>query len=301
MGAELNSLRASGSSLEGRVAVITGAGRGIGREHALLFAKEGASVVVNDLGGSNSGEGADTGPAQEVVAEITAAGGSAVWNTENIATWDGAKNLVQQAIDDFGRLDVVVNNAGILRDAFIAGMEESQWDAVINVHLKGHFAVLRHAAEYWKTQSKAGDQPNAAVINTASASGTTLPNAGQANYGAAKAAIAALTLVAADELERYGVRVNAIAPIARTRLTLATPGMGALMSEPDEGEVDLFSPANISPLVAYLATEKCPVTGKVFAVQGGAISNLRGWHDTDTIETDGLWTIDDIAARVPGA
>jgi NAD(P)-dependent dehydrogenase (short-subunit alcohol dehydrogenase family) len=301
MGAELNSLRASGSSLEGRVAVITGAGRGIGREHALLFAKEGASVVVNDLGGSNSGEGADTGPAQEVVAEITAAGGSAVWNTENIATWDGAKNLVQQAIDDFGRLDVVVNNAGILRDAFIAGMEESQWDAVINVHLKGHFAVLRHAAEYWKTQSKAGDQPNAAVINTASASGTTLPNAGQANYGAAKAAIAALPLVAADELERYGVRVNAIAPIARTRLTLATPGMGALMSEPDEGEVDLFSPANISPLVAYLATEKCPVTGKVFAVQGGAISNLRGWHDTDTIETDGLWTIDDIAARVPGA
>ncbi|MGV0698587.1 SDR family oxidoreductase [Mycobacterium novum] len=287
------------AALEGRVAVITGAGRGIGREHALLFAAEGASVVVNDLGGSNAGEGSDAGPAQQVVEEITAAGGKAVANTENIASWDGAKGLVQQAIDEFGRLDVLVNNAGILRDAFIPGMAESQWDAVINVHLKGHFAMLHHGAAYWKAQSKAGDQPNAAVINTASGSGVTLPNAGQANYGAAKAGIAALTLIAAEELDRYGVRVNAIAPIARTRLTLATPGMGALMAEPEEGEVDLFSPANISPLVAYLATDKCPVTGRVYAVQGGAISALRGWHDTETIETDGVWQIDDIAARLP--
>lgn len=288
------------SALEGRVAVITGAGRGIGRAHALLFASEGASVVVNDLGGSNSGDGADAGPAHEVVAEIRAAGGNAVANTENIATWNGAQTLVQQAIGEFGRLDVVVNNAGILRDCFIPTMTESDWDAVIAVHLKGHFSVLRHAAEYWKAQSKAGDQPMASVINTASGSGTTIPNAGQANYGSAKAAIAALTLVAADELERYGVRVNAIAPIARTRLTLATPGMGALMAEPeDEGEVDLFSPANISPLVAYLATEKCPVTGRVYAVQGGAISQLAGWHDVETIETDGLWRIDDIAERLP--
>ncbi len=290
------------SQLEGRVAVITGAGRGIGREHALLFAAEGASVVVNDLGGSNSGQGSDAGPAQEVVAEIRAAGGTAVANTENVATWDGAKSLVAQAVDEFGRLDVVVNNAGILRDGFIATLTEADWDAVIAVHLKGHFSVLRHAAEYWKAQSKAGEQPRASVINTASASGTTLPNAGQSNYGSAKAAIAALTLVAADELERYGVRVNAIAPIARTRLTLATPGMGTLMAEPEEeGEVDLFSPANISPLVAYLATEKCPVTGRVYAVQGGAISQLAGWHDVDTIETDGLWDIDDIAARLPRA
>ncbi|ALI26398.1 3-oxoacyl-[acyl-carrier protein] reductase [Mycolicibacterium fortuitum] len=288
------------SALNGRVAVITGAGRGIGREHALLFASQGASVVVNDLGGSNAGEGSDSGPAHEVVAEIEAAGGRAVANTANVATWDGAKSLVQQAIDEFGRLDVVVNNAGILRDGFIPTMAESDWDAVIAVHLKGHFAVLRHAAEYWKAQSKAGDRPNASVINTASGSGTTIPNAGQANYGSAKAAIAALTLVAADELERYGVRVNAIAPIARTRLTLATPGMGALMAEPeDEDEVDLFSPANISPLVAYLATEKCPITGRVYAVQGGAISQLAGWHDVETIETDGLWQLDDIAARLP--
>ncbi|MGH3542161.1 MAG: SDR family oxidoreductase [Mycobacterium sp.] len=286
-------------ALDGRVAVITGAGRGIGREHALLFAQQGATVVVNDLGGDNSGEGADSGPAHDVVQEITAAGGTAVANTENVATWSGAESVVRQAVDEFGRLDVLVNNAGILRDSFIAGMEESQWDAVIGVHLKGHFATLRHAAAYWKAASKAGDQPNAAVINTASASGTTLPNAGQPNYGAAKAGIAALTLVAAIELERYGVRVNAIAPMARTRLTLATPGVGALMAEPDDGELDLFSPANISPLVAYLATEKCPITGKMFAVQGGAISELAGWHDVKTIETDGPWEIDDIAARLP--
>ncbi|BCI82079.1 putative short-chain dehydrogenase/reductase [Mycolicibacterium sp. TY66] len=285
-------------ALAGRIAVITGAGRGIGREHALLFAREGASVVVNDLGGSNSGEGADVGPAQEVVDEIVAAGGKAVANTDNIATWDGAAGLIDQAVNEFGGLDIVVNNAGILRDGFIPTLEESQWDAVVSVHLKGHFSVLRHAAAYWKAQSKAGNLPNASVINTASGSGLTIPNAGQANYGAAKAGIAALTLVAAEELERYGVRANAIAPIARTRLTLATPGMGALMAEPDEGEVDLFSPANISPLVAYLATEKCPVTGKVFAVQGGAISELGGWHDVSTIETDGLWEIDDIAARL---
>jgi NAD(P)-dependent dehydrogenase (short-subunit alcohol dehydrogenase family) len=285
--------------LEGRIAVITGAGRGIGREHALLFASEGAKVVVNDLGGSNEGEGADAGPAHDVVAQITEAGGAAVANTDNVATWAGAKAIVQQAVSEFGGLDVVVNNAGILRDGFIASMDESQWDAVIGVHLKGHFAVLRHAAEYWKAQSKAGDQPVAAVINTASASGLTLPNAGQANYGAAKAAIAALTLIAADELERYGVRVNAIAPIARTRLTLATPGMGALMAEPEVGELDLFAPSNISPLVAYLATEKCPVSGRVYAVQGGAISALNGWHDVETFETDGLWTVEDIAERLP--
>lgn len=287
-------------ALDGRIAVVTGAGRGIGREHALLFAKEGATVVVNDLGGSNTGEGTDTGPAQQVVDEIVAAGGRAVANTGNVATWDGAKGLVDQAVSEFGTLDVVVNNAGILRDGFIPGMAESQWDSVIDVHLKGHFSVLHHAAAYWKAQSKSGSRPSGAVINTASGSGLTIPNAGQANYGAAKAAIAALTLVAAEELERYGVRVNAIAPIARTRLTEATPGMGAIMTaELEEGEYDYFSPANIAPIVAYLATEKCPLTGKVFAVQGGAISELAGWHDVRTIETDGPWLIDDLANRLP--
>ncbi|MEU8896988.1 SDR family oxidoreductase [Nocardia sp. NPDC048505] len=290
-------------ALEGKVAVITGAGRGIGREHALLFAREGAAVVVNDLGGSNAGEGTDVGPAQEVANEIIAAGGKAVANTENIAGWDGAKKLIDQAVSEFGRLDIVINNAGILRDAFLAGMDEAQWDAVVAVHLKGHAAVLHHAAAYWKAESKAGNQPHAAVVNTASASGVTVPNAGQGNYGAAKAGIAALTLVAADELQRYGVRVNAIAPIARTRLTLATPGMGEIMAAEaeylEEGDFDAFSPANISPLVAYLASDECAITGKVFAVQGGAISELAGWHDVKTIETEGPWQIDDIAARLP--
>ncbi|UGT55298.1 SDR family oxidoreductase [Nocardia asteroides] len=285
--------------LDGRVAVITGAGRGIGREHALLFAAEGAKVVVNDLGGANDGTGADAGPAQQVVDEIVAAGGQAVANTDNVASWDGAKALVEQAVSEFGSLDVLVNNAGILRDAFIAGMAESQWDAVIAVHLKGHAATLHHAAAYWKEQSKAGQPVAASVINTASASGTFMPNAGQGNYGAAKAGIAALTLVAADELERYGVRVNAIAPIARTRLTLATPGMGALFAaEVPEGEFDPFSPANISPLVAHLAEADCALTGKVFAVQGGAIIELAGWHDVRTVETDGPWTIDGVAAQL---
>lgn len=287
------------AALDGRVAIITGAGRGIGREHALLFAAEGAQVVVNDLGGGNDGIGADAGPAQQVVAEITETGGVAVANTDNIADWSGAENLVRQAVTEFGHLDVVVNNAGVLQDAFIASMDESQWDAVIGVHLKGHAAVLHHAAAHWKEWTKAGRQVNAAVINTASASGTFLPNAGQANYGAAKAGIAALTLVAAEELERYGVRVNAIAPIARTRLTLATPGMGALFAaEISEGEFDPFSPANISPLVAYLATEKCPINGKVYAVQGGAVSELAGWHDVRTIETEGPWTIAELEQRL---
>jgi NAD(P)-dependent dehydrogenase (short-subunit alcohol dehydrogenase family) len=273
-------------SLEGRVAVITGAGRGIGREHALLFASEGASVVVNDV---------DAGPAQEVAAEI-----GAVASTDDVASWDGAQRLVDRALAEYGRLDVVVNNAGILRDAYVASMTEADWDAVVAVHLKGHAALLHHAAAHWKERSKAGEQPNGAVINTASASGVTLPNPGQANYGAAKAGIAAMTLVAAQELERYGVRVNAIAPIARTRLTLATPGMGAVFAagaEDDTGH-DLFDPSNISPLVAYLAAADCPITGKVFAVQGGSIQELAGWTAASEIETEGPWRIDDIAARL---
>ncbi|WP_336087397.1 SDR family oxidoreductase [Nocardia sp. SSK8] len=290
-------------ALEGKVAIVTGGGRGIGREHALLFAAEGATVVVNDLGGGVGGDGADRGPAQQVVDEIVAAGGRAAANTDDIATWKGAKSIVDQAVSEFGGLDIVINNAGILRDGFIPSLSEPDWDAVIAVHLKGHFSVLRHAAEYWKARSKAGDQPNAAVVNTASGSGVTVPNAGQANYGAAKAAIAALTLVAADELERYGVRVNAIAPIARTRLTLQTPGMGAILAaEVEDGEFDYFAPANIAPLVAYLASDaarEAKITGKVYAVQGGAISELAGWHDVKTIETEGPWLIDDIAARLP--
>jgi NAD(P)-dependent dehydrogenase (short-subunit alcohol dehydrogenase family) len=285
-------------ALDGRVALITGAGRGIGREHALLFAREGARVVVNDLGGGTDGSGADAGPAQQVVDEIRAAGGTAVANTDGVSDWAGAQRMVQQAIDEFGRLDVVVNNAGILRDGYIAGLTEEQWDVVVDVHLKGHFAVLHHAAVHWKERSKAGETVQAAVINTASPSGTFMPNAGQANYGAAKAGIAALTLVAAEELGRYGVRVNAIAPVARTRLTLQTPGMGAIFAQAvEEGQFDAFSPANISPLVAYLASADCPHTGKLFGVTGGNIQQFKTWSAVNSIDTEGPWTIEDIAAR----
>ncbi len=287
-------------TLDGRVAIVTGAGRGIGREHALLMAGEGAMVVVNDLGGANDGSGSDTTPAEEVVAEISAAGGQATVSTGDVSSWDGSKELIEQAVGEFGGLDILVNNAGILRDAFIPAMTEEQWDSVIAVHLKGHAATLHHAAAYWKDRSKRGEEIKASVVNTASASGTFMTNAGQANYGAAKAGIAAMTLVAAAELDRYGVRVNAIAPVARTRLTLATPGMGAIFAaEVPEGAHDGFAPANIAPIVAYLAQESCPLTGQVFAVQGGAVQSLSGWTVTGTIETDGLWTVDDLAQRLP--
>jgi NAD(P)-dependent dehydrogenase (short-subunit alcohol dehydrogenase family) len=289
-------------ALEGRVAAITGAGRGIGREHARLFASEGAKVVVNDLGGAPDGSGSDVSAAQAVVNEITEAGGEAVAHTEDISSWDGAESLVRQAVESFGRLDALVNNAGILRDAFIASMSEEQWDAVLGVHLKGHFAPMRHAAEHWKTRSKAGEQVKGAVINTASASGTYLPNPGQTNYGAAKAGIAALSLVAAAELERYGVRVNAIAPAARTRLTEDVPMIGEMMKAPEDPDAfDPFDPKHVSPLVAYLASEDCPITGKLFAVQGGSIAECQNWQLGEAISTDGDWTIELIAGELAGA
>jgi NAD(P)-dependent dehydrogenase (short-subunit alcohol dehydrogenase family) len=286
-------------ALEGRVAVVTGAGRGIGREHALLFAREGACVVVNDLGGSTSGTGADRGPVQLVVDEIRAAGGRAVANGSDVTSFIGAADLIQQAVDEFGTIDVLVNNAGILRNAYLAGMDDAQWDATVEVHLKGHFAPLRHATTYWRSRAKAGQPVKAAVINTTSASGTIFPVPGQANYGAAKAGIAALTQVAARELERYGVRVNAIAPMARTRLTEGVPVIDMLFAEPDDPDAfDAYHPANVSPLVAYLATESCPITGKVYIVQGGAIQELAGWHAVHTTETEEPWTIDEIAQRL---
>jgi NAD(P)-dependent dehydrogenase (short-subunit alcohol dehydrogenase family) len=286
-------------TLDGRIAIVTGAGRGIGREHALLLAREGASVVVNDLGGANDGSGSDAGPAQQVADEIIAAGGKAVANTDDVSSWAGAESLVKQAVDTFGGLDILVNNAGILRDAFIPAIEEHQWDAVIAVVLKGTAAPMHHAAAYWKAQTKAGKTVEASIINTASASGTFMPNAGQANYGSAKAAVAALTLVAADELDRYGVRANVIAPIARTRLTLATPGMGAIFAEEvPEGEFDAWHPSNISPLIARLAAADCKLNGKFFAVQGGVIQEMQGWHEVSAIESEGPWEIGDLADRL---
>jgi NAD(P)-dependent dehydrogenase (short-subunit alcohol dehydrogenase family) len=284
------------------VCAITGAGRGIGREHALLFASEGAKVVVNDLGGAGDGSGSDASAAQAVADEIAAAGGEAVAHTEDISSWAGGRSLTQTAVDSFGQLDVLVNNAGILRDAFIGSMSEEQWDLVIQVHLKGHFVAMRHAVDHWKARSKAGDDVRGAVINTASASGTFLPNPGQVNYGAAKAGIAAMTLVAAAELGRYGVRVNGIAPAARTRLTVDVPMIGEMMKAPeDPDKFDPFHPKHVSPLVAWLASEDCPLTGELFSVQGGAIQKLSGWQVGDGITTDGDWTIDNIASQLGAA
>jgi NAD(P)-dependent dehydrogenase (short-subunit alcohol dehydrogenase family) len=288
--------------LKDRVAVITGAGNGIGREHALLFAREGAKVVVNDLGGNPDGSGADASPASKVANEIVAAGGDAVANHDDVASWDGARNLITDAIDSFGRVDVLVNNAGILRDAFIGSMTEDQWDLVLKVHLKGHFAALRHAVDHWKGRAKSGEEVKAAVINTASASGTFFPNPGQANYGAAKAGIAALSLVAAAELGRYGVRVNGITPVARTRLTLATPGpIGEMMKAPEDPDAfDAFHPKHVSPLVAFLAREDCTISGKLFNVQGGSIQPLTGWTVGEGITTDGDWEQQTLEAKLGG-
>jgi NAD(P)-dependent dehydrogenase (short-subunit alcohol dehydrogenase family) len=289
--------------LDGRVAAITGAGRGIGREHALLFAQEGAKVVVNDLGGAPDGSGSDVSAAQSVVDEIEAAGGEAVANTSDVSDFDGAKALIDQAVEEYGQLDVLVNNAGILRDAFITGMSEAEFDDVIKVHLKGHFSCLKHAADHWRARSKAGEEVSAAVINTASASGTYLPNAGQVNYGSAKAAIAAMSLVASQELERYGVRVNAIAPAARTRLTEDVPMIGELMKPPEDPDAfDPFDPVHVSPLVAYLASADCTISGKLFAVQGGAIMECENWRVGDSqVTTDGPWTVDLVAEKLGGA
>jgi NAD(P)-dependent dehydrogenase (short-subunit alcohol dehydrogenase family) len=275
--------------LDGKVAVITGAGRGIGRAEALLLASEGAKVVVNDLGGARSGEGNDSRPAQEVVDEIKAAGGDAAANYDDIASWQGGQNLIQQAVDTFGGLDIVVNNAGILRDKMSFNMDESDWDAVINVHLKGHFVPSRFAAAYWRARSKETGAPvNGKIINTASESGL-YGNAGQLNYAAAKAGIAAMTIVLARELERIGVRVNAIAPVAMTRLTEDL--MGGI---PDDAKEKL-APENVAAVVAWLASDLSDgVSGQVVKVQGGLVQIVEGWHPVTELTSEKAWTIDSI-------
>ncbi|HWC36578.1 MAG TPA: SDR family oxidoreductase [Mycobacteriales bacterium] len=279
---------------DGRVVAITGAGNGIGREHALLFGKEGAKVVVNDVGGARDGTGSDAGAAQAVVDEITAAGGTAVANTSNIATHAGAKELVDQAIAEFGDIHAVVNNAGILRDRMLVNMTEDEWDAVIAVHLKGTYGVMHHAAAYWRDQSKAGKAVDARIINTSSASGV-FGNLGQTNYGAAKAGIAAMTIIAAGELGRYGVTVNAISPTALTRMTEDLAGFKA------EGAAAGLPPAGISPLVVWLASaESAGITGRVFGVRGGRITVFEGWVNGPFAETDGIWDPAALSEVVPG-
>jgi NAD(P)-dependent dehydrogenase (short-subunit alcohol dehydrogenase family) len=282
-------------TLEGRVAIITGAGRGLGREHALLFARLGAAVVVNDRGAGNDGSGSDHTPAEDVVAEIRALGGEAIANDDDVSDWQGAQHLVQSALSAFGDLDILVNNAGILRDRLLVNMTEDEWDSVIAVHLKGHMAPTRWAAAYWREQHKAGRAKRRNLVHTSSTSGL-FANPGQANYGAAKSGIATLSQIAAKELERYGVVSNTVAPAARTRLTLATPGLESLIAPPpDDDAFDQWDPANVSPLVAYLASESCRFNGETFYVQGGTVTRFQSWAFGDTVERAGRWDVEALA------
>lgn len=282
---------------DGKVAIVTGAGRGIGAAHARLLAYEGAAVVVNDLGGDARGAGSDATPAQQVVDEINQSGGRAVVNGGSVSSWKDAEALVNQAVETFGGLDILVNNAGILRDRMSFSMEEAEWDSVIDVHLKGHFAPSRFAAAYWRTKFKETNEPvNAKIVNTASESGI-YGNGGQANYAAAKAGIAAMTIVMARELERIGVRVNAICPTARTRLTEDLAG--DFMAK-REGQPDVFAPENIAAVVAWLASDlSADVTGQVVKVMGGNLQILRGWRPATEVTDHAEWTLDTVAEVAP--
>jgi NAD(P)-dependent dehydrogenase (short-subunit alcohol dehydrogenase family) len=278
--------------LDGKVAIVTGAGRGIGRAEALLLASEGASVVVNDLGGDWTGEGKDDRPAQQVVDEVVAAGGTAVANYDDVASWEGAQALIDGAVQTYGALDVLVNNAGILRDKMSFNMTEDDWDAVVKVHLKGHFCPSRFAASYWRQRSKETGAPaGAAIVNTSSESGL-YGNAGQLNYAAAKAGIAAMTVVLARELERVGVRVNAIAPVARTRLT---ESVGGGFMEQKGDDFDRFAPDNVAPVVAWLASDLAAgVSGQVVKVQGGVLQLVQGWRPITEVKAEKPWTVDSV-------
>jgi NAD(P)-dependent dehydrogenase (short-subunit alcohol dehydrogenase family) len=283
---------------DGRVVVITGAGRGIGREHALEFASTGAKVVVNDLGAEVDGTGSSGGPAGEVVDEIRGMGGEAVANGDDVSDYDGAGRLIQTAIDSFGRLDVLVNNAGILRDRMLVNMTIDEWDAVIRVHLRGTFAPTRHALEYWRNRTKAGETNDARVINTTSPSGI-YGNVGQTNYGAAKAGIASFTIIAAMEVGRYGVTVNAIAPAALTRMTEGLGVLGDDTAKKPE-EFDPLAPGNIAPLVVWLGSpESAGITGRVFNVQGDHISVAEGWVEGPAADKGDRWDPAELGKIVP--
>ncbi|GAA3195800.1 SDR family oxidoreductase [Actinocorallia longicatena] len=292
--------------VDGRVVIVTGAGRGIGREHALEFARQGARVVVNDLGVELDGAGNRTSEvARSVVEEIRAFGGEAVANGDDIASWDGAAGLIRSALDAFGGLHVLVNNAGFVRDRMLVSMGEQEWDDVVRVHLKGHFAPLRHAGAYWREQSKAGHTVDARIINTSSGAGL-LGSVGQGNYGAAKGGIATMTLIAAEEMARYGVTVNAIAPAARTRMTEGP--FAAMMAKPESG-FDAMHPGNVSPLVVWLGSaEARHVTGRIFEVEGGVIGVANGWTHGPRVDRGARWdpaevgpAVDKLLAEAPDA
>jgi NAD(P)-dependent dehydrogenase (short-subunit alcohol dehydrogenase family) len=282
---------------EGRIAIVTGSGRGLGRAHALELAREGARVVVNDLGCELDGSGGGSGPAGEVVEEIRSAGGQAIVNGDDVADFDGAARLVGAAIEAFGGLDVVVNNAGFVRDRMFANVAEDEWDAVVRVHLKGHFAVARHAAAHWRDEAKAGRPVDARIVNTSSGAGI-LGSVGQAAYSAAKAGIAALTLVQAAELGRYGVTANALCPAARTRMTEGV--FAEMMAAPGQPDAfDAMAPENVSPLVAWLASsESAHVTGRVFEVEGGKVGIATGWQHGPAIDKGARWDAAELGAVV---
>jgi NAD(P)-dependent dehydrogenase (short-subunit alcohol dehydrogenase family) len=282
-------------SLAGRVAVITGAGRGMGREHARLFAAEGASVVVNDTGADRDGNGSDPSVAEVVADELRALGAPALASAEDVTTMAGAERIVDAALDAWGRLDVLVNNAGILRDRMFVNMTEDDWDAVVRGHLRSTFCATRVAAGHWRERSKGGESVAAAVVNVSSTSGL-LGAVGQSNYGAAKAGIAAMTVILAEELQRYGVRVNAVVPVARTRMTEAVAGIADLLRAPDDPAVfDTYHPANVSPVVAWLASGGWSQSGRVLYVRGGEVRVMEGWGYGPTVEREGRWTVEGLA------
>lgn len=279
----------------GRVVIVTGAARGIGRAHALAFAREGAKVVVNDRGVAADGSGADLAAAEQVVAEIRAAGGEAIANGADVASFEETRELVRAALDAFGRLDVVVNNAGFVRDRMFVSCSEEEWDAVTRVHLKGHFCVTRHACDHWRAESKAGRPVDARIVNTSSGAGLQ-GSVGQSAYSAAKAGIAALTLVQAAELARYGITANAIAPSARTRMTEQV--FADMMKAPQDG-FDAMAPENVSPLVVWLgSSESREVTGQVFEVAGGSICIADGWRSGPLFDQGARFEPDEVGPVV---
>ncbi|MBL8583042.1 MAG: SDR family NAD(P)-dependent oxidoreductase [Rhizobiaceae bacterium] len=282
----------SGGHLSGRVAIVTGAGRGLGRAYALALAEQGAAVLVNDLGGDLHGVGRDATPAAEVVDAIKAKGGRAAISGHDVADWADAEAMIRQAVDTFGGLHILVNNAGILRDKLFANMSEEEWDAVIRVHLKGHAAPSRHAMAYWRNAAKAGDEIKASIVNTTSLAGL-MGNFGQANYASAKLAVVALARTLALEGAKYGVRANAVSPSARTRIE-------ASLKKPPEDVFDVFDPANVAPLICWLAMADCPATGQVFQAYGNRVEVIQPSTIAVDVRTDGRWKLDDLDNALRG-